>query len=73
MEVSSDDTWFCAYASGLRCGKFYNADFLLKDADVMQILGPLLKMKVAKISMERLREPGSRRNTPMISVRLEET
>ena len=72
MELSSDDTWFCLYANGCYGRKFYNADFLLRDEDVMKILKPLLVMKVAKISIERLPVPGSGMKTPLIAVRLED-
>lgn len=72
MELSSDDEWFCVYRKGCYGRKFYNADFLMRDPDVMQILNPLLRMKIDKISIERLPVPGSGMKTPLIAVRLEE-
>lgn len=72
MELSSDDEWFCVYRKGCYGRKFYNADFLMRDPDVMQILNPLLRMKISKISIERLPEPGGVTKKPMVSVKLED-
>ena len=72
MELSSDDTWFCVYRR--HCGSTMRTSFrnVLRDPDAMQILNPLLRRKISKISIERLPVLGGGTKTPLIAVRLED-
>ena len=75
MSLFSDDTWFRFEDNRKRVREFYNADFIVRDKGVMEILRPFLNKKVKKAEIENMKNPllsfGRRRMFPAVFVELD--
>ena len=72
MSVSADDTWFRVIDERGAGRAFYNADFLLDDKYVMEVLKPFLDWKVKSISLVIDDDICLHVDVPMMVIELEE-